>query len=354
MTRHTLLTLLFSLLALAAYSQPRGVYDHAQHEMGDVLWKLSNITTFTLTNAGDAPLLIRDVRTDCGCTSVDYPQTAIAPGESANLTVSFDAQQLGHFTKYIGVYTNEREQPDYLTITGCVVTELGNAIEHFPFQVDDIYLSTDQVEFDDVHRGDTPQKVIMVLNGSKRNYEPTLMHLPKYLIAEASPTLLRPGCVGKITLTLNTRELHDMGLTQTDVYVARYKGDRVNKDHQIGISATLLPEFTMSERELSVAPVAVCDTLLDLSAQAGKKKMKGEVAISNTGQSPLSITALQVYNPGITVSISKQHILPGETVPLKVTINANSKYFKGRSRILLITNDPRRAKIAIDVRAERG
>lgn len=334
---------------LVAMSQSRLAFNTEQRELGDVLWKVSAPATFTLKNTGDSPLTITDVRTDCGCVVVDYPHTPIAAGASASITVTYDAQLLGRFSKSVGIRTDADDKMHYLRINGTVVTEVVNVAKDFPFKVDDIYLSADEVEFDDVHRGDNPEKTIMVLNGSKQNYTPSLMHLPHYITASATPEVLRPGRVGKITLKLNSREVRDMGLTQSDVYVSRYSGDRINRNRQIGISVTLLPEFAMTETELLMAPVAVCDTILDLGVLAGKKKIKGQMSIHNEGRSPLHINALQVYNPGINVSIGKRNIMPGESVPLKVTLNANSKYFRGRRRILLITNDPTRPKIAIDV-----
>lgn len=334
---------------LTAVAQPKVVFSVQQRELGEVLWKVSALASFGIQNTGNEPLNITDVRTDCGCVAVDYPQTPIAPGATAELKVSYNAQQLGRFSKSVGIRTNADSQMHYLRINGTVVTEVVNIAKDFPFQIDDIYLSTDEVEFDDVHRGDYPEKTIMVLNGGKQNYSPTLMHLPKYIKAEATPAVLRPGRVGKITLKLNSREVRDMGLAQSDVYLSRYPGDRVSRNRQIGISVTLLPEFAMTENEILVAPVAVCDSVLNLGALGNKKKIKGQMLLRNDGRTPLQISALQVYNPGITVSIGKRNILPGESVTLKVTLNANSKFFRGKRRILLITNDPVRPKIAIDV-----
>ena len=65
-----------------------------------------------------------------------------------------------------------------------------------------------------------------------------------------------------------------------------------------------------------------------------KNKASGELVLRNTGNAPLIISALQVYNPGISVSLNKQKIKPGNEQKLKISINANSSYFKGRRRIL--------------------
>ena len=80
-----------------------------------------------------------------------------------------------------------------------------------------------------------------------------------------------------------------------------------------------------------------------------KKKVKAYVTLTNKGLSDLEIQALQVYNPGLEASIKKSVLKPGESQKLKITVHDNSDYFKGRRRVLLITNDPREPKHVIDI-----
>lgn len=190
-------------------------------------------------------------------------------------------------------------------------------------------MSTDDIEFDDVNKGDTPTVVLSILNSSKKSYRPELMHLPKYLTAQADPAVIRPGRVGRVLLTLNSNELHTMGLTQTSVYLSRFMGDRVSKETEINVSATLLPDFIETPSGLALAPVAQLDsTHITLPPLGKKKKVSGQLMIRNTGKTPLVINALQVYNPGISVSLNKRRIDPGQDEKLKITINANTTYLR--------------------------
>ena len=180
------------------------------------------------------------------------------------------------------------------------------------------------------------------------------MHLPRYLSAKADPETVRPGRVGNIYVSLNSELLRTMGLTQTHIYLSRFPGDKVNKENEIYVSATILPQNEWTAEQLAAAPTATLDSLsLDLGDMAGKKKVRGYITISNTGKSPLVISALQVYNPGLSVSLNKRRIKPGQSDKLKITVNANSHYFKGRRRVLLITNDPQNQKIVIDVTVKK-
>ena len=261
---------------------------------------------------------------------------------------------LGHFNKGLAVYTNLQAEPQYLKLVGVVSMTSNEPTTEYPYKVGDYYLSTDDVEFDDVNRGDSPTFVLSILNSSKHSYRPELMHLPKYLTAHADPEVIRPGRVGRVLLTLNSGELHNMGLTQTSIYLSRFMGDRVSKETEINVSATLLPDFYDTPLQQSLAPVAQIDsTHIDLGSLGKKKKISGQLLIKNTGKTPLVISALQVYNPGISVSLSKRRIDPGEAEKLKITVNATTSYFKGRRRVLLITNDPNHSKIVVDVIAKK-
>lgn len=337
-----------------SYAQPLAEYDAFAHDLGTLTWHVAGLTSFQISNIGNEDLLIKDVRTDCGCTVVTWTHDPIRPGESGTISATFDAEMLGHFSKHIAVYTNTDTRPVYLRMDGVVVIEKKEYSGDFPVRIGDIYLDTDVVEFDDVNRGETPMRTILVFNGGKKSYAPELMHLPKYLEMEAAPEVIRPGRVGRINLTLNSDALHDMGLTQTDVYLSRFPGDRVSKESEINVSATLLPPADPDGMSLENAPVIALDsTMIDLGAMGGRKKVKGSITITNKGNSPLQIHTLQVYNPGISASLAHRTLKPGASEKLKITISANSNYFKGRRRILLITNDPQSPKTVIDVRVKK-
>lgn len=344
------LSALFLCSALCLHAQPKVQFEQTTQELGTLLWHTPRTAVFKLTNKGTSTLFIRNVRTDCGCTATSWTQKGIEPGATGEVTATYDAELLGRFNKSLAVYTNLDDSPYYLNIMGQVSMTQTEPSEEYPYQIGDYYLSTDNIEFDDVNRGDHPTFTLNIFNSSKKSYHPELMHLPKYLTAKADPEVIRPGRVGRMVITLNSNALPTMGLTQTSIYLSRFMGDRVNKETEINVSATLLPDFLDTPTQQALAPVAEIDsTHITLGPLNKKKKATGELVLRNTGKTPLVISALQVYNPGISVSLSKRRINSGEAEKLKISVNANSSYFKGRRRVLLITNDPQQPKIVIDV-----
>ena len=349
---------LLALLALTgsaeAVAQPLIGLQTRRQELGSILWKQPVEATFELKNRGTTPLLITDVHPDCGCTIARWTTDSIRPDAVGYVTVTYDAEMLGYFEKQLAVTTNAESEPLYLTISGDVVREKTDYSNKFPHHIGDIYYDREEIAFDDVHRGDMPQEVITLLNGSGRTYEPALMHLPPYLTMDAVPDRIRSGRTGKIILTLDSRKLHDMGLTQTSIYLSRYPGDRVSEENEIPVSTLLLPPAeSLTPEQLAQAPACTFDqTRLDLGRFDGKKRLKGEFTLTNTGRSTLSVKSLQVYHPSLNVSLAKTELKPGESTRLRVTVVA--KYLrrsKARLRILLITNDPAQPKTFLEIKA---
>lgn len=341
-------------VALGMAGQPRMTFDKEVCDMGEILWKQPVTVTFTLTNTGSEPLQITNVDPSCGCVEPTWPKEPVAPGGKAAVSATYDAKQLGHFEKSLGIYTEGSDAPRYVTLKGVVRTELKDYSRDYPIQVGSLYMDRNQIEFPDVNRGDKPTAEIRLLNGSDKEYEPILMHLPTYLEAKAVPETLPPGRAGILKLTLRSEALRDLGMTHTSVYLSRFPGDKVGEENEISVMAVLLPDFSqLTETERAMAPVAgLSATELTFSLN-GKKKASQTVIMTNTGKSALEIRSIQVTAPSVNVSIKKRSLQPGESMKIKVT--AVAEYVKKRRhtpRVLIVTNDPARPKVEIRIQTE--
>lgn len=334
-----------------AAAQPEAKFDTTSLDLGTVLWNKECTATFTVTNSGTKPLVINSVETSCGCTKAAWTKAPIKAGKSGEVSVAYSADMLGHFDKRLAVRTNAGSRPVLLSIKGVVSADAPEYTGGYPYQMGNLRINADELLFDDVSLGDQPQLSIEVFNGGSENYRPTLMHLPDYLAAKAEPEQLGPGKGGKITVTLDSRKLRGMGLTQTSVYLSRFPGDKVSKDTEIGVSAVLLPSFgSLTDAQLETAPaIRLSTSRLDLGSPGKKSKAKGSITITNAGKSTLNIKSLQVFNSALNVDV-KREIAPGESARLNIAVIM--RYLKRSRRplrMLMITNDPKQPKVDIDV-----
>ena len=85
----------------------------------------------------------------------------------------------------------------------------------------------------------------------------------------------------------------------------------------------------------------------------GKAKAKDVINITNTGQSPLEISSMQMFTGGLEISLGKKTLKPGETTKLKITAErAELLKSRTRPRILMIVNDPQKPKVVITINAK--
>jgi hypothetical protein len=342
--------ILLALLALtwATGSAQRLSIAKTTIDVGKTGYQMPVTATFELKNKGLKHLQISQVKTDCGCTRVDYPEKSIGAGDKFTISLTYDARMLGHFVKQAAVYSNGSKEPVYLQMKGVVVTELKDYSKAYPFDFEHLLSDINNVEFDDVNMGEHPEVEIHLLNNGESTLMPNLLHLPPYLSAFASPEKLSPGQAGRITLTLNSDKVHDFGLTQTSVYLAHNLGDKVSSDSEIPVSVVLLPKMQTASAD---APKMQLSTdSLTLGMIGGKLVKNGTIAITNTGRSTLDISSLQMFTGGMKVMLDKRQLKPFESAKLKVTIE-REKILKARSmpRVLMITNDPDRSKVVIKV-----
>ncbi len=111
----------------------------------------------------------------------------------------------------------------------------------------------------------------------------------------------------------------------------------------------------MTPAKKALAPkLEMSATDLNLGSFNGKKKLKGEILITNKGKSELDIRSMQMFTMGLQVNLKKSKIQPGETVKMKVTaVAADLKKSRVRHpRILMITNDPDHAKVVVKINVQ--
>ncbi len=96
-------------------------FDAETMDYGTIEQNSNGERTFTFTNNGNAPLIISNVKSSCGCTVPSYSKTPIAPNTSGVITVKYDTKRVGAFSKTITVTSNATEQTTKLKVKGNVV-----------------------------------------------------------------------------------------------------------------------------------------------------------------------------------------------------------------------------------------
>jgi hypothetical protein len=68
---------------------PKFTIDRLSHHYGDIGYKDSSITYFTLTNKGKTDLIIRKVKRSCNCVNVELESMVIKPKQKVKMKVDY-------------------------------------------------------------------------------------------------------------------------------------------------------------------------------------------------------------------------------------------------------------------------
>ncbi len=97
-------------------------------EVKNKLWNFGEITegeiithVYYLKNTGDHNLLIRNIESGCGCTTVEYDKVPIPPGKEGKIEIAFNSEgRYGKQYKEISIFANIPEKRIILNFTGNV------------------------------------------------------------------------------------------------------------------------------------------------------------------------------------------------------------------------------------------
>lgn len=116
-------TAILFLLALASplmaqETEKNQILDRVVHDFGTLRPGQPETTVFTVTNTGETPLIILDVKMSCRCVKVQWPRTHVLPGKSAELTVTYKDRSPGAFYKTIDLITSIPQQTTQIKLKG--------------------------------------------------------------------------------------------------------------------------------------------------------------------------------------------------------------------------------------------
>ena len=114
--------LLGSSLPPGQSNGPRIHFEQEVYDYGTIAYGSDGRCSFTFTNTGDAPLIIHQFQSSCGCLVPYWDREPVAPGASGNVRLLCDTRRVGPFRKSATLTTNDPLRPQIvLSIRGEVL-----------------------------------------------------------------------------------------------------------------------------------------------------------------------------------------------------------------------------------------
>ena len=123
MKRIYLFILLFSFAGLPAFAQKLNKAPVEALGLKETSFDFGKIPQgrpvthhFEVMNNSNKPILIENIEAACGCTTPEWTQEPIAPGDTSLIKIGFNASSEGKFQKTITIYYGDKVKG--LTISG--------------------------------------------------------------------------------------------------------------------------------------------------------------------------------------------------------------------------------------------
>lgn len=108
----------------ANVAQTEMSFEVDKYEFGTITQGEVVAYTFKFKNTGETPLIISQVKPQCGCTDLKtWPQEPIAPGAYGEISVEFDSEgRSGAVNKSVSVVANTSPSTKLLYLRGEIIT----------------------------------------------------------------------------------------------------------------------------------------------------------------------------------------------------------------------------------------
>src|SRR5690625_303669 len=96
---------LFGLLSMVTYAQAEMTFEESTIDYGTIKQGSDGLRVCKLTNTGDEPLVISNVRSTCGCTVPTRPTEPSLPGDTGEIEVKCNTKLVGPIRRTVTVYS---------------------------------------------------------------------------------------------------------------------------------------------------------------------------------------------------------------------------------------------------------
>lgn len=167
---------------------------------------LTSQTVMAVNVSADSTYII-SARTSCGCSSVKYDERIIAPGDSADVTVTYDpTNRPGKFLKTVKLFTGTERISNPLKVSGTVIPSRENLDRAYPDKIGNLRFSTILLNAGEVAKSESRPLFVGLYNDSDKDINIVVDSDSDALEAAIAPDIIEPFGVATLSIMLKARK----------------------------------------------------------------------------------------------------------------------------------------------------
>ncbi|MFD2201157.1 DUF1573 domain-containing protein [Shivajiella indica] len=292
-------------------------------------------------NLNREDIILTDVVTDCGCTTVDYTKDTLATDKIGSIKVRFDPDHRGgEFSKVIIVRTNEDIYGDTLYLEGINMPLPENKEMAYPHRIGNLGFRLSAVNMGNVFTNEPKVKHVEIHNFGSEAMELTSDQesLPDYLLVNMDPSPLQADQRGLLVISYDGEKKGDLGYFDEHITLSFLDEEKIT----IRMMSVVYEYFKPVPKSMEkiVPRLSLSESDIDFREIPSSRKVTKSVMISNLGQENLQIRKLASNCSCIDLSIAQTEIGPGERASLDIEFDPKGRRGIDHKHITIFSNDP--------------
>ncbi len=351
-------TIVLILVVFSLQAQIQGpliTFEKTEHDFGSINEAEGAVThEFKITNTGNAPLIVQEVRPSCGCTTPGWSKEPIMPGKYGYIKATFNPRNRpGAFKKSLTVTSNANPSVSRIYIKGSVTPKAKTPADEYPTAMGGMRVKYRSFNFGKITTEKPVVKNFVVYNESD---QPMTfldeMELPAHIKISVKPKTIAPKKIGAIEVTYDPKLKNDLGFLSDRIVINTNEKENGRKDFRVVASVEeYFPPMTADQ--LAKAPKLTFEkNVHDFGTIKQDDVVETEFIFTNEGKQDLNIRKTKA-NCGCTASKPlKTTLKPGETSSIKVTFNSKGRRGVQQKSVTIFSNDPSKPTQRITIKAK--
>lgn len=303
-----------------------------------------------MVNMGPDTISVFSVRPSCGCTSADFSEEPLAPGDTAVIRYTYDPHMRpGKFEKSVKVRLSDGSRYS-LPIRGNVLGTPTSLASLYPVDAGRARLSDAVLNLDRVSETRTPVGFVNTYLMGPDSVAPAVKPSQPWLKVSASSPKGGPGDLITYSITLDALAAARQGHYGPVSGTVEFTADPASEPSSIRVLSFITPDpkRLIASQKGKNPRFSAPNRIKDWGEAEAAGRVTRELQISNSGNGKLHILRAWSGSPAVEGIELPKEIKPGKTGTIKVTLNP-SLLPAGPSRIEigLITDDPDHAEASL-------
>ncbi|AWW32543.1 DUF1573 domain-containing protein [Echinicola strongylocentroti] len=320
------------------------IWERQKASLGSVMEEYGKVTTeFFVVNDGTSPVVIEEVETDCGCTTVDFITDTLLHDQIGAVKVDYQPTGFGGtFEKKVVVKTNIKPAGDTLYLEGFNIPYPENVASYYDYKVGNLGFRFSSINMGEVFTNAPKVKYVDFYNFKDLPITLDDAHsgLPPHVKINMIPAIVPAKSRGLLAIQYDGAEKDDLGFFDEEVtFQIESSG---NEGVALRLLTTVQEYFApVPKSEVNQVPrLGVSEVDVDLGKISSKELVQREITLSNMSPEPVNIRKVVTNCDCMQFDLPTYDLEPGEKTTLKLSFDPSGRLGIDHKMVSIFSNDP--------------